>query len=34
MNKVAVFIEANPLNHVFIKREKARLPYSVFKPHS
>lgn len=34
MNKVAVFIEANPLNHIFIKREKARLPYSVFKPHS
>ena len=34
MNKVAVFIEANPLNHVFIKREKARLPYSVFKPHA
>lgn len=32
--KVANFIENNPLNQVFIKREKARLPYSVFKPHA
>jgi hypothetical protein len=24
----------NPLNANFIRREKARLPYSVFKPHS
>jgi tubulin polyglutamylase TTLL4 len=32
--KVSNFIENNPLNQVFIKREKARLPYSVFKPHS
>jgi len=32
--KVANFIEHNPVNPVFIKREKARLPYSVFKPHA
>lgn len=30
--KVANFIEAYPLNLVFVRREKARLPYSVFKP--
>lgn len=34
LNKVEMFIENNPLNQVFIKREKARLPYSVFKPHA
>ena len=34
VQKVAAFIERNPLNQVFIKREKARLPYSVFKPHA
>ena len=28
------FIAQNPLNQIFIKREKARLPYSVFKPQS
>ena len=28
------FIRGNPINSVFIRREKARLPYSVFKPHS
>mmetsp|Transcript_46018 Transcript_46018/g.60966 ORF Transcript_46018/g.60966 Transcript_46018/m.60966 type:complete len:118 (+) Transcript_46018:839-1192(+) len=32
--KVVNFIDKNPINQVFIKREKARLPYSVFKPHS
>ena len=32
--KVQMFIELNPINPVFIRREKARLPYSVFKPHS
>ena len=32
--KVSNFIENNPLNQVFIRREKARLPYSVFKPHA
>ena len=32
--KVQNFIEHNPINLVFIKREKARLPYSVFKPHA
>lgn len=25
---------SNPINPNFIRREKARLPYSVFKPHS
>lgn len=34
LQKVASFIDKNPINPVFIKREKARLPYSVFKPHS
>ena len=33
-HKVSLFIQGNPLNSVFIRREKARLPYSVFKPHS
>ena len=28
------FLLANPLNMAFIRREKGRLPYSVFKPHS
>lgn len=28
------YLEANPLNLAFIKREKGRLPYSVFKPHA
>ena len=32
--KVENFIENNPLNLVFIRREKARLPYSMFKPHA
>lgn len=32
--KVSNFIEHNPLNHVFIRRERGRLPISVFKPHS
>ena len=33
-DKVHQFLKENPLCHQFIKREKARLPYSVFKPHS
>jgi len=32
--KVDLFLQANPLNLMFIKREKGRLPYSVFKPHA
>ena len=32
--KVLTFIQGNPVNQSFIRREKARLPYSVFKPHS
>ena len=27
-------MEKNPINPSFIRREKGRLPYSVFKPHS
>jgi len=27
-------MQNNPINPNFIRREKARLPYSVFKPHS
>jgi tubulin polyglutamylase TTLL4 len=27
-------MENNPINPMFIRREKGRLPYSVFKPHS
>ena len=30
--KVTKFLEANPLSKAFLKREKGRLPYSVFKP--
>ncbi len=32
--KVNTYLDANPLNLLFIKREKGRLPYSVFKPHA
>jgi hypothetical protein len=32
--KVEQFMAANPINTTFIRREKARLPYSVFKPHN
>lgn len=32
--KVEAFMLSNPINPNFIRREKARLPYSVFKPHS
>lgn len=32
--KVDDYLKAYPLNLLFIKREKGRLPYSVFKPHS
>jgi hypothetical protein len=32
--KVEAFMQNNPINPLFIRREKARLPYSVFKPHS
>lgn len=32
--KVEAFMQNNPINPNFIRREKARLPYSVFKPHS
>ena len=32
--KVETFMLNNPINPNFIRREKARLPYSVFKPHS
>ena len=32
--KVNTFIIDNPLNPAFIKKEKGRLPYSVFKPHA
>lgn len=32
--KVDHFMDKNPLNPTFIRREKGRLPYSVFKPHS
>ena len=32
--KVVNFIKSNPINNVFIRREKGRLPYSVFKPHA
>lgn len=34
LQKVKNFIEHNPVNQTFIRREKGRLPYSVFKPHS
>jgi hypothetical protein len=34
MEKVANFLINNPLCQTFIKKEKGRLPYSVFKPHS
>lgn len=33
-DKVNDFLQNNPLCHTFIKKEKGRLPYSVFKPHS
>lgn len=32
--KVDSFMESNPINPTFIRREKGRLPYSVFKPHN
>jgi len=32
--KVQNFIDQNPVSAAFIRREKARLPYSVFKQHS
>jgi hypothetical protein len=31
---VQKYLATNPLNMAFIRREKGRLPYSVFKPHS
>lgn len=33
-SKVDLYLQENPLNLMFIKREKGRLPYSVFKPHA
>ena len=33
MEKVQNFLVNNPLCQTFIKKEKGRLPYSVFKPH-
>jgi len=27
-------MDKNPVNPLFIRRERGRLPYSVFKPHS
>ena len=30
--KVTQFMEENPVSQAFLKREKGRLPYSVFKP--
>ena len=32
--KVEKFLADNPVSQTFIKREKGRLPYSVFKPHA
>ena len=32
IKKVERFIEENPVSQAFLKREKGRLPYSVFKP--
>lgn len=32
--KVNQFLQRNPLCQEFIRKEKGRLPYSVFKPHS
>ena len=29
--KVSRFLEANPVSQAFLRREKGRLPYSVFK---
>ena len=34
IEKVDRFLEENPVCPMFIKKEKGRLPYSVFKPHS
>ncbi len=34
IEKVQNFLVNNPLCQAFIKKEKGRLPYSVFKPHS
>lgn len=34
IRKVGAFMQRNPVNPTFIRREKGRLPYSVFKPHS
>jgi hypothetical protein len=34
ISKVDSFMERHPVNPTFIRREKGRLPYSVFKPHS
>jgi len=33
-DKVEEFLFDNPVSMTFIKREKGKLPYSVFKPHS
>jgi len=30
--KCVSFVTANPVSAAFLKREKGRLPYSVFKP--
>jgi hypothetical protein len=34
MEKVQNFLLNNPLCQAFIKKEKGKLPYSVFKPHA
>jgi len=34
IDKVHNFLINNPLCQTFIRKEKGRLPYSVFKPHS
>lgn len=33
-SKVQRFLHEHPLNIVFIRKEKGKLPYSVFKPHA
>ena len=32
--KVQMYLKENPVNMTFVRREKGKLPYSVFKPHS
>lgn len=31
--KVLTYLKENPLRHTFLKKQKGRLPYSVFRPH-